>query len=356
MLTRDPGAFLAHARRLAPDFGPATAQAAFLVAPDGFAPAAQSASDNRYMADAGRFDPARALAQHRALHRALSAELPVLCFAGDPQAPDALFPNNVFATIPERLIVGRMRHPVRRREAERADIRGFFRDVLGFAETDLSRQPHPCELTGALVIDRARGIGLCGLSERCDAQGAALLHQAFGLRATLVFDLAPGEYHANVVLAVLAGRAALYAADGFADPAVPATIAALYAPHAIAASAAERDAFVCNAIALAADAVWMSAAAGAALRPQTRTGLERAGFRVRTVELDAIEAAGGSLRCCVAEIFRAPAERAAGAGRAAPFSELRTDSPPAFDNRGPLEAGAACRITRPLVAPFRASP
>ena len=41
--------------------------------------------------------------------------------------------------------------PARRREAARADIRGFFRDALGYAETDLSAQPHACELTGALV-------------------------------------------------------------------------------------------------------------------------------------------------------------------------------------------------------------
>jgi N-dimethylarginine dimethylaminohydrolase len=315
VLTRDVDAFVAHARTLAPDFGPATAQAAFLVAPDGFALASESALDNRYMADATRFDAAHALRQHRELHRALSESLPVVCFPGDPQAPDALFPNNVFASaLPDarthsggkpRLIVGRMRHPVRQREAARDDIRSFFRDVLGYAEIDLSRQPHPCELTGALVIDRARGLGFCGLSERCDAQGAALLHDAFGLRATLAFDLAPGEYHTNVVLAVLAGRAALFAAESFADPAVPAAIATLYAPYAIAATAAERDAFVCNAIALG-DAVWMSAAAAGALRPETRAGLERAGFRIREVELDAIEAAGGSLRCCVAEIFRGP--------------------------------------------------
>src|SRR5690606_37590385 len=125
---------------------------------------------------------------------------------------------------------GRMRHPVRRREAARQDIRGWFRDVAGYAELDLSTQPHACELTGALVIDRARGLGYCGLSERCDAAGAALLHDAFGLRATLAFDLAPGEYHANVVLAVLAGRAVLACPDGFADPAVARAIAGLY-PH-----------------------------------------------------------------------------------------------------------------------------
>src|SRR5690606_19883847 len=126
-------------------------------------------------------------------------------------------------------IVGRMRHGVRRREALREDIRGFFRDVCGYREVDLSAQPHPCELTGALVIDRARGLGFCGLSERCDEAGARLMHEAFGLRATLLFELAPGEYHANVVLAVLAGRALVVAADGFADPRVVQALASLYA-------------------------------------------------------------------------------------------------------------------------------
>lgn len=303
MFTRDPDAFLAFARTVVPDFGPATARAAFLVAPEGFALAAESATDNGYMAAADAFDAAGALAQHRALQQALSTELPVACFPGDPAAPDGLFPNNVFATAPGRLVVGRMRHPVRQREAERADIRGFFRDLLGYHKVDLSTQPHACELTGALVIDRARGLGFCGLSERCDEAGARLMHDAFGLRATLAFDLAPGEYHANVVLAVLAGRAALACADGFADPAVADAILSLYAPHGIALSPAARAGFAGNAIALSPGSVWMSARGAAALSAGEREALAAAGFALRSVDLSAIEAAGGSLRCCVAEIF-----------------------------------------------------
>lgn len=303
MLTRDIDAFVSFARGIAPDFGAACARAAFLVAPDGFALAAESAQDNRYMAEAGGFDAAAASAQHRALHRALSAELPVVCFPGDPATPDALFPNNVFGTAPGTLVVGRMRHPVRQREAARADIRGFFRDVARYAQVDLSTQPHPCELTGALVIDRARGLGFCGLSERCDMAGAALMHNAFGLRATLAFDLAPGEYHTNVVFALLAGRAALLSPAGFADARVVEAIATLYAPHAAPVDPQEHAAFVCNAIALSPHRVWMSARAAAALAPATRAALERSGLEVRSVALDAIEAAGGSLRCCVGEIF-----------------------------------------------------
>ncbi len=303
MLTRDTAAFLACACTCPPDFGPPTAKAAFLVAPDGFGLAAESASDNRYMAEAAAFDAARASAQHRELQRVLSAELPVICFAGDPTTPDAVFPNNVFATAPGRSIIGRMRHPVRQREAARSDIRRFFSDTLGYDEIDLSTQSHVCELTGALVIDRARGLGYCGLSERCDEAGARLMHDAFGLRATLMFDLAPGEYHTNVVLAVLAGRAAMICADGFADPEVVETIAAGYAPHAIRLTPAERDAFSGNAIALGPETVWMSATAAQALSPATRAALDSAGFAVRSVALDAIEAAGGSLRCCVGELY-----------------------------------------------------
>lgn len=314
MMTRDPEAFLAIAGGCAPDFGPATARAAFLVAPDGFARADESAGDNRYMADAGAFDGARALAQHRELQRAMSAVLPTLCFPGDPRAPDGLFPNNVFATArpdarahPQgtpRLIVGRMRHAVRRREAGREDIRRFFGQLLGYAVEDLSGQPHPCELTGALAIDRARGLGFVGLSERCDEAGARLMHDAFGLRATLVCDLAPGEYHANVVLAILAGRAALLCPDGFADPAgLEGVLAAVYGPHVVRLSARERQAFAGNAISLSPETVWMSAAADAVLSADRRRALDEAGFQVRAVALDAVEAAGGSLRCCVAEIF-----------------------------------------------------
>jgi hypothetical protein len=307
MLTRDVAAFTAFARSLATDFGPATARAAFLVSPDGFVRAEQSASDNRYMADAEAFDTGAALREHHALQRALAQDVPVICFPGDEATPDAVFPNNVFATArvdgEPRLIVGRMRHDVRQREAERRDIRGFFRDTLGYAEVDLSAQPHPCELTGALVIDRARGIGFCGLSERCDEAGAARMHEAFGLRATLMFDLAAGEYHTNVLLAVLAGRAALVYPGGLDAPELVPALQALYPDGVVALTAEEQAAFAGNAIALAGTKVWMSRRAHDALRPATLAGLDAAGFAVHSVVLDAIEAGGGSLRCCVAEVF-----------------------------------------------------
>ncbi|MBY4597528.1 amidinotransferase [bacterium BD-1] len=303
MITRDTGRFLAFARGLAADFGPACAKAAFLVAPEGFALAEQSASDNAYMDLSVRVDPRRALDQHRELQRALAEDLPTVCFPGDPATPDALFPNNVFATAPGRLVIGNMRHPVRQREAERADIRGFFTGALGYREIDLRAQPGICELTGSMVVDRARGLGFAGLGERCDAVGAAALHAALGLRATLLFDLAPGEYHANVVMSVLAGRALVVCPGGFADPAVPAALAALYAPAVVTLDDAQKAGFAGNCIALRGDRVRISQAGADALRPGQVAALAGAGFALAPVPLDEIEKAGGSLRCCVAEIY-----------------------------------------------------
>jgi N-dimethylarginine dimethylaminohydrolase len=303
VITRDLQAFTEFARNCPADFGPACAKAVFLVAPEQFALAEQSASDNRYMDLDVQVDPARAAAQHRQLQQMLAKTLPTICFPGDAATPDAQFPNNVFATAPGRLLLGHMRHPVRQAEVEREDIRRFFRELLGYEEIDLRAQPGICELTGSLIIDHARGLGLCGLSERCDEAGAAAMHAAFGLRTTLLFDLAPGEYHSNVVLSVLAGRAVVIAADGFADRAVVAAIAALYAPHAILLSAAEKRAFAGNCLALADDQLWLSQAAVDGLSASNRAALEAAGFALHGVALDEIEKAGGSLRCCVAEIF-----------------------------------------------------
>jgi hypothetical protein len=302
VITRSIVEFRTRAAALEP-LAPGCARGAFLVTPHGFHLAEQSASDNRYMAMDAGVDPRAALAEHAALARRVSALLPTVCFPGDPATPDAVFPNNVFATAPGRLIVGRMRHPVRQREAERPDIRGFFRNLVGYEEVDLSTMSGVAELTGSLVIDRARGIGYCGLGERCDEAGAAAMHAAFDLELTFCFDLAPGEYHTNVVMSVLAGRALVIAPDGFADRAVAQAIAALYAPQTLVIGATQKEDYAGNCIALSHDAVWMSERAAASLDDAGRAMLAAWGFRIEAVALAEIEKAGGSLRCCVGEIF-----------------------------------------------------
>lgn len=301
----DPAAFArrgAHAPLSASS--PATAKAVLMVAPDGFRVSDETRADNRYMVPAHAVDNARAHRQHAALVRAIDNCLPVVRFRGDVASPDAVFPNNAFATVNGRLIVGAMRHPQRRLETQRRDIPRFFRTRLGYAVLRLDSDP-ACiaELTGALVIDRARRVGYSGLSERCNLTGAHAMHQAFGLARTLVFELAPGEYHANVVLAVLASRLLLICRESFADPAAADVIAAQYAPHVVWLDADEKRAYCGNAITLDERTAWFSARAAQSLRPSSRAQIEAAGFCIESVPLDEIEAAGGSLRCCIAEVF-----------------------------------------------------
>lgn len=303
VLIDDPAAWRAWLARQHFDWsGPATARSVLLVRPDGFSLADESRTDNVYMANAG-VDANAALVEHAGLAAALAETLPVAVFPGAAETPDAVFPNNAFATRPGTLIIGAMRHPVRQRETACSDIVDWFRDHHGYQIERLDQPGVIAELTGVLVIDHARNIGYCGLSERVNRAGVAALQRAFGLHGMLVFAMQAGEYHSNVVLSVLAGRAVVLHAGAFVDAAVPAAIASLYAPHVLWLSDAEKNAFCGNCIALADDQVWMSRRAAAALSRAHREQLQTAGFALRQVALDEIEKAGGSLRCSVCEVW-----------------------------------------------------
>lgn len=281
---------------------PIAARAAFLVTPLGFRLAEESATDNHYMHAGQQVSEERALREHANLASALARTLPVFTLPGDPETPDALFPNNVFATTRTKLIVGAMRHEIRRKESRRADIRSLFTDLFALHLTEL---PSDCvaELTGPLVIDRGRNVGFCGLTERCDLRGAAAMDAAFGLDLTFVFALDPAEYHTNVVMSVLASRALVIHPASFRNPEVPQAIASLYGDRVIRLTDAEKAAFAGNCIALSERDVWMSAAGAEALTPEHRSQIAAWGFELKSVALEEIEKAGGSLRCCVAEIY-----------------------------------------------------
>lgn len=302
MLTRDIDAFFSFAKTCEPQ-SPACAKAVYLVTPEGFSLATQSAQDNAYMDLKKSVQIDLAFAQHRNLAHAISKQMPAIAFPGRVETPDGVFPNNVFATAKNKIILGHMRHPVRQAEAERSDMLGFFQQVLGYKLIDLRKQSGICELTGSLIIDRARNIAFCGLSERCDEAGAQAMHDAFGLNACLMFDLAAGEYHTNVVLTILASRGVMIAPGGFADARVSNAIAEFYAPNAVLLSSQEKNAFAANAITLSENAVWMSQMAADNLTVANHEVLKQAGFNVHAVDLSEIEKAGGSLRCCVGEIF-----------------------------------------------------
>jgi len=287
-----------------PAAGPCCARAAMLVEPAEFTVNAESAVDNHYMDLDHKADPKRALGQARDLARLISGQgVEVVSFPGRPDAPDGVFPNNVFATTPDqRFIVGRMLRPSRQLEAERPDIRAWFA-TRGYREIDLNHPGLVAELTGTLIIDSARRIGFCGMTGRVNRAGLEAMHEAFGLKLTFSFDLRPEEYHTNVIMMVLASRACVIWPGGFIDPAVPAAIASAYPGRTLVLSAEEQHAFAANCIALTENDLFMSLAAFNALRESSRRTLEAWGFTIHATNLDEIEKAGGSLRCMVAEIF-----------------------------------------------------
>jgi len=293
-----------------PRVAPAVPRAALLVTPHGFRVSEESAADNRYMTPGTTVDLERAHEQHAALARCLSRlGVPVVTLPGRDGLDDAVYPNNIYATSRAsaggrgRFIVGSMRHPVRQKEAAREDVRSLFTRGFGYELVDLSQRDCIAELTGALIIDYSRRIGFCGQSGRVDDAGCAAMHEAFELRLTWCFDLVPGEYHTNIVLAVLAGRACVVHPPSFADPEILAALRRAFSDRTLVLDDDEKAAFAGNCIAMTEHDVLFSATSMARLRPSSLAALESWGFRTHAVEVDEIEKGGGSLRCLIAEIF-----------------------------------------------------
>lgn len=304
MITSDADRFLARFATLAPDFSRIRPRAVMIVLPEQFYVETQTARDNRYVDTEAEADSGLAWRQTEDLARLVeSVGLTVKRFDGRRDQPDGVFSNNVFATAPGRLVVGSMFHPVRQPEAERDDIRAWFLEDLGYELVDLHPRNCVAELTGVLVIDRARRVGFCGMSQRVDEAGLEAMHEALGLELTYRFDLNDDEYHTNVVLSVLAGRAAVLHPAAFRDPAVPEVLAAAYPGRCLAVTDEEKLAFVANCIALTDTDLFMSAAAAAVLRPESRAALTDWGFTIHSTDLSEPELAGGSLRCMITEVF-----------------------------------------------------
>ena len=110
-----------------PADSPATPKGVLMVEPVGFYVGKETALDNHYMDLVNAADPDRAISQfHDLVSLIRKCGTEVLVFAGSKRTPDDVFPNNVFATVPGRLIIGNMRYPIRQLESERSDIPALF--------------------------------------------------------------------------------------------------------------------------------------------------------------------------------------------------------------------------------------
>jgi len=304
VIVSQPGEFIRQLKRMEfSNDGPACAKAVLLIEPIDFTVSTESAGDNQYMNLVDAADPQRALEQSKGLADLISGQdIGVRVFPGDSDTPDAVFPNNVFATTPDRFIIGSMLHPGRQKESLRQDIRAYFK-TREYKTIDLSERDCVAELTGPLIIDSARGIGFCGMTGRVDRAGLEAMQEAFGLSLIFRFELQAEEYHTNVVMMVLASRACVIYPGAFTDPAVPVAIARAFPGRTLELNESEKNAFAGNCIALTETDLFMSRTGVDALRKSSLTALNDWGFVIHSCRLDEIEKAGGSLRCMVAEIF-----------------------------------------------------
>ena len=281
-----------------------TMQVAMLISPEGFGINQESTTDNQYIQAQETVDLEVAHAQHANLARTIRRlGLPVITFPGRQGEPDGVFGNNVFATTSKRFIIGRMFHPSRQRETTRDDVRHYFQSLLQRPLYDLSHESAAAELTGALVIDRARNFGICGLSNRADEAGSRNMHEAFDLKLTLNSHLRETEYHTNVVLAILAGKLSIIAPSAFETEEVRAFLADAYGDKVVELDDKQPGTFAANCIAVTPTDVLMSQTGLDSLKPKQLATIESAGLVLHGVDVSEFEKAGGSLRCLVTEIF-----------------------------------------------------
>ena len=251
MLVTDPADFLA---AFTPERFPAraasTARAAFLVSPAASTLASESATDNRYMDLAQSIDPQRALAQHAELARRLGEDVPVITFPAMPNVQTAC--SRTTCSRPHRDASSSDACATRCGSAKpgartcadfsatrSAIARSIFRQSPSLPNSP-ARWSSTAPAASAIAVFPNAAISMA--RARCTRRS--------GLRLTFCFELAAGEYHTNVVMALLAGRTALLAADGFRDPAVPEAIAQGLGGRVVWLSRAQKNAFCGNAIAL----------------------------------------------------------------------------------------------------------
>lgn len=299
-----------------------------LVRPGGFGYDPQTAESNGFQRRLADEDlRAKAEAEFDGLLYALDA-----CGVGttvldpvDPQAPNAVFPNNWFSTHADGTLV---LYPMQA-SSRRVERDPRFAEVLkreGFAVrrvvdlSPLEAEDRALEGTGSLVIDHARNVCFAALSPRtserginrwCGAMGASPVTFLATMDGTLT---GPPVYHTNVVMAI-GEDFAVACLDALPYPADREDVAnelERAGKRLVRIPLAQMHAYAGNLLHLRNEAahpaddrrsILLSATAFAALGPEQRRQLEQHG-RLVPVAVPTIEAVGGgSVRCMLAENF-----------------------------------------------------
>lgn len=296
-----------------------------LVRPDGFGFDPQTARTNSFQRT-GSDDQVRELAREE-----FDALIAVLDHLGigitvldpvDPQAPNAVFPNNWFSTHADgTLVLYPMCTPSRRTERDPAFVQTLAREGFRVGRViDLTAQERAeryLEGTGSLVLDRERMVAFAAIGPRTSERalniwcGAMHGHQVPFLATADGTLTGQPMYHTNVVMSI-GERFAVVCLEALPYPVDRDDLWAeldRMDKEIVTITLAQMHAFVGNMLELAslgndADrAILLSDTAFAALKPDQRMVLERHAQLV-PVAVPVIErVGGGSVRCMVAENF-----------------------------------------------------
>jgi hypothetical protein len=301
-----------------------------MIRPAAFSSNPLTAASNRFQAPpalAPERLQAQALAEFDGLASALrdaGIEVVVVDDTAEPETPDAIFPNNWISFHADgRVVLYPMEAPNRRTE-RRLDIVDVLREQNGFLVrevvdlSDHEQHGHYLEGTGSLVLDRVNRTAYACLSSRTQLEPLADFAQRFDYEA-MVFDGVDSDgqpiYHTNVMmnigeqLAVICSEAVQHEVQRVA------VLERLRTSghDVIALDFDQLGAFAGNMLELrSANGERLTAMSEQAYNALNKEQVRRlrANGDIVTAPIDTIEAAaGGSVRCMLAEIHLPKAEQ-----------------------------------------------
>lgn len=124
----------------------------------------------------------------------------------DDTTPDSIFPNNVFVTFPGKIFISQMYANNRSREYKK--ILPQLKKIIAYHKAQVidfrNDEGKVLEGTGALVIDRWKGICYGSLSKRCNKEEFLKFAKVFNLKPIYFRSEDKGKdiYHTNVLMMV----------------------------------------------------------------------------------------------------------------------------------------------------------
>ena len=300
------------------------APAVMMIRPVRFLANPQTKGSNAFQREEARdhaAQQARALAEFEGLAAALERAGVEVCVFDDtpePHTPDAIFPNNWVSFHADGRVALYPMMAENRRTERRLELIDRLAGAHGFKPgpiLDLSHHEAASrflEGTGSLVLDRVQRIAYACLSPRTDAAVLADFADQLGYEAIAFTAHGPDGraiYHTNVLMSVGDGFAVI-CAEALPDPAQREAVLDRLrrtGHELVTISFDQMLAFAGNMLALAdqqgGQVLAMSERAERSLSRAQRAALSRHA-RLVTAPIPTIEdAAGGSVRCMLAEVF-----------------------------------------------------